>query len=503
MKVSSSTSGIALVAGLVAGSAAFADVTAQDVWNDWKESLAIYGQNGITIGSETMSGNVLTVSGLTLSLSDDQGSVHGELGEMTFTENGDGTVTVGMASEMPVTVETVDEMGQTGTVELAVRQTGMTMLVSGDPGAMTYEIAAARYGVYLDSVTEAGEAVDAEASFVLNGVSGSYTTTDGEMRDVSYDLRAASADVVMDVTDPTNGTNVQMAGQISDLGMNADVTMPIGLDPEMSDQIFQHGLSVSAGYVFGPSNSLVNVDEAGMVTSATATAAGGTMSFAVDEDHLAYDSSVTAVAISMTGGQIPFPVDIGIGEYGAKLEVPLSQTEEPAPFAAGLTIVDLTVSDMIWMMGDPTGALPHDPITAKIDLSGTVKMFFDFLDPAQAEAVAASEIPGEVHSLTLNDLELSAVGAQVTGTGDMTFDNTDMTTFPGFPRPEGEINLAAKGLNDLMDKLVSMGLVPEDQIMGARMMMSMFAVMVGEDELNSKLEFTADGQVLANGQRIK
>jgi hypothetical protein len=27
--------------------------------------------------------------------------------------------------------------------------------------------------------------------------------------------------------------------------------------------------------------------------------------------------------------------------------------------------------------------------------------------------------------------------------------------------------------------------------------------MVGEDELNSKLEFTADGQVLANGQRIK
>ena len=40
--------------------------------------------------------------------------------------------------------------------------------------------------------------------------------------------------------------------------------------------------------------------------------------------------------------------------------------------------------------------------------------------------------------------------------------------------------------------------------MGARMMMSMFAVPgQGEDELTSKIEVTGDGQVKANGQRLK
>ena len=55
-----------------------------------------------------------------------------------------------------------------------------------------------------------------------------------------------------------------------------------------------------------------------------------------------------------------------------------------------------------------------------------------------------------------------------------------------------------------MDTLVSSGLLPVQMAMGARMMMGMFAVPAeGEDTLKSKLEFTRDGQILANGQRIK
>ena len=49
-----------------------------------------------------------------------------------------------------------------------------------------------------------------------------------------------------------------------------------------------------------------------------------------------------------------------------------------------------------------------------------------------------------------------------------------------------------------------MGLLPEDQAMGARMMMGMFAVTgQGEDTLTSKIEVTGDGQVKANGQRLR
>ena len=88
--------------------------------------------------------------------------------------------------------------------------------------------------------------------------------------------------------------------------------------------------------------------------------------------------------------------------------------------------------------------------------------------------------------------------------GDFTLDNSDMSTFPGMPKPVGAVNVALEGGNGLMDKLVAMGLLPEEQAMGARMMMGLFAV-PGDapDTLKSKVEFTEDGQVLANGQRIK
>ena len=50
----------------------------------------------------------------------------------------------------------------------------------------------------------------------------------------------------------------------------------------------------------------------------------------------------------------------------------------------------------------------------------------------------------------------------------------------------------------------AMGLLPEEQAMGARMMMGLFAVPGDQpDSLKSKVEFTQDGQVLANGQRLK
>ena len=46
--------------------------------------------------------------------------------------------------------------------------------------------------------------------------------------------------------------------------------------------------------------------------------------------------------------------------------------------------------------------------------------------------------------------------------------------------------------------------VPEEQAAGARMMMGLFAVPGdGEDTLTSTIEVKGDGQILANGQRIK
>ena len=66
------------------------------------------------------------------------------------------------------------------------------------------------------------------------------------------------------------------------------------------------------------------------------------------------------------------------------------------------------------------------------------------------------------------------------------------------------MNLALSGGNTLLDTLVGMGLLPEEQAMGARLMSGLFARPGdGPDTLVSTIEMKEDGSILANGQRIK
>jgi hypothetical protein len=111
--------------------------------------------------------------------------------------------------------------------------------------------------------------------------------------------------------------------------------------------------------------------------------------------------------------------------------------------------------------------------------------------------------PGELNALDLTQLQLKLAGAQVDGKGALTFDNTDLTTFQGVPAPTGQIDVTLTGINALLDTLVAMGLIPEDQVMGARMMLAMFAK-PGEtpDTLVSTIEFKDKG-LYANGQRLQ
>ena len=71
--------------------------------------------------------------------------------------------------------------------------------------------------------------------------------------------------------------------------------------------------------------------------------------------------------------------------------------------------------------------------------------------------------------------------------------------------PVGEVNMDLRGGVGLLDKLVALGLVPQQQGQMVKMMSGMFAVPGGDgtDHLVSKIEMNADGSILANGQRIK
>ena len=220
----------------------------------------------------------------------------------------------------------------------------------------------------------------------------------------------------------------------------------------------------------------------------------------MDMESFLVDVATEGSKVTVTADQLPFPLaaEMTTGAFG--LEMPILKSDDPQDYNMTLAIADFAVSEDIWMLIDPTGGLPHDPITAAMNVSGLMTLQEDVLDPAD---MMGDTPPAELQELSLNSLLLQVAGAQLFAQGAATFDNSDTTTFPGYPRPTGKINIELKGGNGLLDRLIAMGLVEEQMAQGARMMMAMFAVPQGDDTLTSELEITKQGQILANGQRLQ
>lgn len=485
------------------GTTALADVTPQQVWDDWQQSLAVYGDEGLTIGNESMDGATLTVSSIGMYMDGPESTVNATIPQLTFTDNGDGTVSVGFPAAMPVTVVTKPVFGDPETIEMAVRQAGLSITASGTAEEITYDLAADSYGVTLDRISSGDQTMEPEIALNLNGMTGTYVSTTGNLRTVDYDLSAETVVATVDVVDPEGTGQLIFNGTIDGLNTTAVIATPLDMDMDNPDDIFVDGFSVAGGYTFGATNYDFSFEERGDSVEGTASAGGGELSFSMDIDGVSYTSESTDIQVAVAGSEIPFPIEATLEAYGINLLVPLSATDAPTDFALGANVTGLSVNDMIWSMVDPGQVLSREPATVDFDLTGTAKLFFDMLDPAQQQQMMMADMPGELNTVSLDNLLVTIAGAELTGDGAFTFDNTDMSTFPGFPRPEGQVNLALSGANALMDNLIEMGLVPEDQMMGARMMLGMFATPVGDDELTSTLEINDQGHVLANGQRLQ
>jgi hypothetical protein len=183
----------------------------------------------------------------------------------------------------------------------------------------------------------------------------------------------------------------------------------------------------------------------------------------------------------------------------------LQPSDAPQEAALGVTLAGFTTAEMLWNIFDPGAVLPRDPLTVSFDLLGQVTPFVSLLDPEAMEQLEMTGgVPGELNALTLSDLVIEGAGGLITAAGDFTFDNSDLESFDGLPRPEGALEIEVAGANGLIDKLIQMGLLPEEDAMGARMMLGMFTV-PGDapDTASSRIEVNAEGHVLANGQRIK
>lgn len=498
--------GSTALATLAFGGMAQAQVTPEEVWQNWKDLSATYGQQ-LSATRESRDGDTFSVEGLRIVAEQEGVLVVAEIDDVDFTDLGDGTVEITMSPAYPMTITVDPEEGETEqtTIEVAISQPGLSVIAGGSADETSYDFSAPTVNLKVEGIDGVdAAAVDLTVDVTFTGLEGSYLISGTETREMTSAFSADSMAMAIAAKDPDTSSSFDMTATVAALEGTSDTTLVEGaMDMAELTDALKAGFAASGGFTYGKTAFAMDFVDPADSFKASGAAETGTFTFGLDEGSMAYGAGGTGVTMTVSGAQIPFPeLTASYAEAGFDLLMPISKSDVAEDFRFVTRLVGLTVSDALWGMFDPGNVLPRDPATLVLDTSGKARLDFDIMDPAQSEAMA-NAAPGDLESLDVNELKLSVGGAELTGAGAFTFDNTDLVTFDGMPAPTGTLNLKLVGGNGLLDKLVQMGLIPDDQAMGARMMMGMFARPGdGADTLTSTIEFKDKG-LYANGQRLQ
>lgn len=485
-----------------------ADLTADQVWDQWRGYMESFGYD-VTADTST-TGNSLTVDNMTMVMNlpeaEKGGTFRMSWGTMTLTSMPDGSVDVGLPASFPVVVR-VEPTGEPA-VDLALTYAtrDFAMKATGTPEDTVYTYSAGGLGITLDSVMSDGQPMEVTAQADLTGISGvsSLDTAAGFSADQTFDAESVSYAFAFTSPDPAEPGSMSLTGTATGLNFEGSMAVPEGMDIEDMAAALTAGYAMAGTFTYQSGQSDMTVDDAGEAFAMSSTTGTGTAKIAMDKDGFVYDVRGTDAQINVTGDSIPFPVDIAAGEIGLDIAMPLSRSDELQTFGAGLTLADIKLPEMIWGMFDPTGGLPHDPVTVRLDLSGVGRLFVDLTDEAQMSQLGATGgLPGEVQSLKLEELLVSGLGARIAATADLDVDNNAMSPLGPFPNVFGVANIQLNGVKGLIEKLSGMGLLPPGQAMMASAMISELGKPgSGPDDLSADLELTPNGALTVNGKPI-
>ena len=486
------------VAFLMSGTA-HAALTADQVWQSWKDAGALVGLT-VSAATENNSGGVLTLNGVSIA---PEGMAGLTISDMTLTEQSDGSVAIVPGADVGVTMKGDTE----GSVKLT--HDGLTLTAHEADGGVAYDYAAAKLDVVYDTSypgmsLDGSEApkVTAAGTVGLTNLSGTYSDTPGANRTFGWSLKADT--LAYDTTSDDPGMEMKQTStsttQGIDMALSFALPSTIALAAIASPADFttalNEGLSFSLTAKQGESTGTMKQESAFMPMDLVMSAGGGEGSVLFNKDSFSMKSTAAGLNIETGAGMMPVPVKVVSGPMEFGLTTPVIATEAAGDYGLLLKLTDFSLNEEAWAMFDPQGALKRDAAQIAIDISGKTKI--DLPAVLAAEGTGAVPPVPAPESLNITELGLKVAGAALAGTGAFTFDNS-----MGMPMPLGEANVTVTGANALIDGLIATGLMSEDDAMGARMMMGMFMVPgANPDELTSKIEAKEGMQILVNGQPL-
>lgn len=481
--------------GLVA-TPAMAQVTASELWAEWQVQSEATGSALSATVEETADGIVLR--DFTSVAEDPDVTVTQRADAVTLTENGDGTVSVDLGETYVISIAFEDGPGRPVLLEANLVHEGLEITAGGTVEAREYAYTADRVAIEGIDIVESGGNPPAIGMLLFSeGVDARYVVDASDPDDFTFTSSSSVARTGgnFDVT-PDNAPEGRLkvsfflgasntTGEGS-LGSLADFSRLE--DPDFVPEDF----NLAAGISYNDLSVEIDFRDGFDDFTAFYSNGGGAFEFVFSEERMRYSVESEGAEFQLNTMAMPVPVNATVESAAFVFDMPVDATPEPAPFEVRLGYQELNINEELWSMFDPGGALPRDPLSVVLDLSGAMR-WYESLLTMNPETVVGP--PAELREVTLNTLRLSVGEAELGGTGNVSFT-------PGIPIPEAgsSVELTLDGGLALLDRLQSSGLVPQQQIGLVRGMLDGFTRPgATPDSLETTIAVGGDGNLTANG----
>jgi hypothetical protein len=449
------------------------------------------------------------------------------LGPLTLIETPDQAVIATLPERFDLTVLPAHSLspGVAKQVVFKVAMPGFEARIAGlDPDNAGITVKAASVSVTLDRV-EPALPTGQSLAFALAAADLALSWETGQDADLdrlkaAADLGTIHADLSYLLLDPRAGRSKgEAVFDLAGLTARVDAALPpqeaMRDRPEGRDaadilQVLGLGarLSLSAGT--GPFALTGTVEE-----PASAGGSGPIRFEAATEDmgaSLAFDAASIELHDHLGKGRFRIqgrlpdqPIDdIGLlwDGYRSSLSLGLGTLVDPQPWRLEIELLGLGLSDQLWSLADPKSALPHDPATAIVKLSGSFAADPRALEPGGWHR--GEDMPMAALSLALDKVLLAALGVEITATGAVDLDFSKVKAPEDVPEPLGRLSLVTKGANALIERLSTSGLLGPEELQSLRFgLLFIGRAGAAPDTLETTMEFGAGGAFSLNGQRIK
>lgn len=482
---------------LCSGSAAFAGLTAEGLWQEWQASAA---RAGLTLQADARqaSDGALTLRGIALSMGN---GARLQLSELELASKPDGSVEIrpgDLVLHSPGTAEgDLPKLSQSG---LSVTATEPAS------GGIRYSYQAAEFTLTYDvTIGPADAGRKAQSRSVFTGLRGSFSDTPGALREFALELKASRLMSEMRLTGAAADASAAPLSRsdTEGLALRGELTLPDSVLPgSITDAAsFRAALMAGLRVSFDAAQGITlgeGRDDAFPLPYAMSLrsepVSGG---IALSKDAFRLNAESAALDFHITTPLGPAPMDVSFGAARFALTLPATARDAAAPYALQIGVRDLSMSETAWAVFDSGRVLPRDPLQFELDLNGDMRLDLVALASEQVDAASPFDriLP---ESLTLRKALLTAAGASFEAEGAFRFTSQGRDLLP-----IGQAHLALSGIERLIRALTTLGVLQaEDATVAMSMLRRFTRPGPGVDTWISDIEARQDGAVTLNGTNV-